>query len=152
MDRHIKIGALYSTLTHQFSDIFSARQAIIAYEFKNNTYRATVPNAFFFDATGDLRASRSHERNISKNSALRAQGDLAVQTKVWEDRIGIAALTGYEISRNYDDNYLETGTLTSISLTNPVNGLPPLTPLATSLNTYGKGGAMRSSRMPKRLF
>ena len=139
--RRANVSALYSTLTHQFSRVLSARQSAVIYRLRSDTTRALVQDGFFFDNTGDLLANRTYEQDVQQAKALRLQGDVAAQDKFWGDLLGGQVLAGYEVSRDISKRTLASGNLQPISLLNPVHGLTPLTPLATTISNYGKNGS-----------
>lgn len=139
--RRANISALYSTLTHQFNRVLSARQSAVVYRLRSDTTRALVQDGFFFDNTGDLLANRTYEQDVRQDKSLRLQGDVAVQDKFWDEMLGGQILAGYEVTRDINKRTYATGNHQPISLIQPVHGRTPLTPLATTISNYGKTGS-----------
>jgi len=140
MGQRTELYTTFITLSHQFNDIFAARQAVAYFEINSNRYLGTVANFFAYNSNGEIFFERNATRNIGNTEILRAQGDL-VGTKKWLDRnLGATVLVGYDIGRTDSVNTTATAQMESINITSPVYGAPFRTPMNKTVDNTSKGG------------
>lgn len=136
------VTALFATLTHQFTDTFSVRQALLWYEFVDDHYWASVNNTLYYDANGEIYASRTMTNRWWDEVGLRLQGDLAYKQQFAENKFGLVFLAGYDIGDTEWDLRQSGGTLQPMNLTHPTYGLPAVTPLAATNDSSGDNGSV----------
>jgi outer membrane receptor protein involved in Fe transport len=137
-----EVAILFTSLTHQFTDSLSVRQAVLAYDFAEDHYWATVDNTLYFDGSGNLMAKRGMFDQQIDTSGYRLQGDIAYKQEFADNKFGLVFLTGYDYSDTKDRNTYAAGTLEPINLVNPSYGLPPITPLAPAGDQSTKSGSV----------
>lgn len=136
------VTALFATLTHQFNEVFSVRQALLWYEFIDDHYWASVDNTLFYDANGEIEANRTMTNRWWDEVGLRLQGDLAVKKQFDANKFGLVFLAGYDIGNTDWDLRQSGGKLAPMNLTHPVYGLPVVTPLAATNDSSGDNGSV----------
>lgn len=141
MGRFIDAYSAFVTLTHRFNDVFSARQAVSYFDLTNDTYRAAVGDPLAYDANGDLFFTRTSNRTVTGTRAARFQGDVAARQNWFAHRLGLTALVGYDLGRTRGTALTSAGVLANMNVANPTYGLPPLQPLATTVDNTSKGGS-----------
>lgn len=137
-----EVALLFTTLTHRFTDSLSVRQAVLAYDFKEDHYWATVDNTLYFDAQGNIMAKRGMFDQQINTSGYRLQGDVAYKQEFADNKFGVVFLAGYDYSDTKDRNTYASGTLEPMNLVNPSYGLPPVTALSPAGDQSTKSGSV----------
>jgi len=141
MGSRAELYSLFVTVSHQFNDIFAARQAVSYFDSKTSLYRGAVANFFAYNSNGEIFFERNANRSTGEAQILRAQGDV-VGTKKWlDDKLGTTVLVGYDIGRNDGANTSSTGQMEAYVISSPVYGLPLRTPLVKTVDNTNKGGS-----------
>ena len=132
--------SIFTTLTHQFNDVFTARQAVSYFDSSSNHYRSVVANFFAYNANGEIIYERNATRNTSSNQILRAQGDLVGTRKWLGGNLGATVLVGYDLGRSDGAGTTTTGQMEPINISSPVYGVPLRTPMVKTVDNVSKGG------------
>jgi len=141
MGSRADLYSLFATITHQFNDIFAARQAVSYFDSKTSLYRSAVANFFAYNNNGEIFFERNANRGTGEAQILRAQGDV-VGTKKWlDDKLGTTVLVGYDVGRTDGANTNSTGQMEAFVISSPVYGLPLRTPLTKTVDNTNKGGS-----------
>lgn len=141
MGRSINAYSAFTTLTHRFNDVFSARQAVSYVDLAIDAYRAAVGDPLAYDANGDLFFTRTSNRTVTGAKVARFQGDLAARHNWFANKLGLTALLGYDLGRSKNTGLTSAGVLQNIIVASPVYGLPPLQPLSRTVDNNSKGGS-----------
>jgi len=136
------VAGLFVTFSHQFSEIFSVRQALAWYQFKDDHYFASANNTLFYDSTGEIFTNRTMTNFVRDERNFRLQGDLAFKKEFDENKLGLTFLAGYDVGEVKYDQRQAGGVLQPMNLVNPVYGLPIVTPLALTNDSSGKTGSV----------
>lgn len=136
------VTALFATLSHQFNDIFSVRQAVMWYQFVDDHYWASANNTLYYDSNGEIFTSRTMTNRWMDERGLRLQGDLAVKKQFDDNKFGFVFLAGYDVGEVEYDLRQSGGVLQPMNLIHPVYGLPAVTPLAATNDSSGESGSV----------
>ncbi len=136
------VSALFATVTHQFTDALSARQAVVFYEFIDDHYWASANNTLYFDSGGNLLTNRTMTDRWQDSRGVRLQGDVAFKQQFAENKFGAILLAGYDIGDVRFDLKQAGGVLQPMNLTNPVYGTAPTTPLSPTVDQSVKTGSV----------
>lgn len=132
--------SFFTTLTHQFNEVFAARQALSYFSNEASLRRGVVANFFSYNDVGEIVYARNYAFSTNEARILRVQGDV-VGTKKWMDnKIGGTLLVGYDIGRTQGANTNATAQMQPINVNSPVYDQPLVTPLTTTVNNKSKGG------------
>ncbi|MFO1449818.1 MAG: hypothetical protein U1F61_16795, partial [Opitutaceae bacterium] len=141
MGNRAELYSVFATVSHQFNDIFAARQAVYYFDSKTSAYRGVVANFFAYNSNGEIFYERNATRNTGEAQILRAQGDI-VGTKKWlDEKLGTTVLVGYDIGRTDSVSTTATGQMEAFVISSPVYGLPLRTPMVKTVDNTGKGGS-----------
>jgi outer membrane receptor protein involved in Fe transport len=136
--RVVDVQNAFLTFTHAFNDTFSLRQGAVFSRSDQDTLAASEQHDFFYDATGDLLMNRTYRRNTTRSNILRLQGDLVAAYALAGTRN--TTLVGYEFSRSLSSATNAPGTLSPLSIFNPVyGGARGVLTVATDQTTRGQG-------------
>ncbi len=141
MGQRTDLYSLFATVTHQFNDIFYARQAVSYFRTNSNAYRSTVANFFAYNPNGEIIYERNATRAIGVTKIQRAQGDVVGTAKFLQDNLGGTVLVGYDVGRSEGVNTTATGQMEPINISSPVYGVPLRTPLNKTVDNSTKGGS-----------
>jgi iron complex outermembrane receptor protein len=140
MGFYADLYSIFTTLTHQFNDVFTARQAVSYFDSSSNHYRSVVANFFSYNANGEIVYERNATRSTASSQIVRAQGDL-VGTRKWLDgNLGATVLLGYDLGRSDNAGTTTTGQMEPINISSPVYGVPLRTPMLKTVDNVSKGG------------
>lgn len=141
MGQRTKLYSVFATITHQFNEIFFARQAVSYFDSTSTNYRGVVANFFAYNNSGEIIYQRNATRAHSEAQILRAQGDL-VGTKKWlDEKIGATVLVGYDIGRSDSAGTTATAPMEPINISNPVYGQQVRSALVRTVDNVSKGGS-----------
>ncbi|HRE80269.1 MAG TPA: TonB-dependent receptor [Opitutaceae bacterium] len=140
MGQRSELYSAFITLSHQFNDIFAARQAVSYFEADSNRYLSSVANFFAYNNNGEIIFERNATRNVGKSEILRAQGDLVATKKWFDNDLGATVLVGYDIGRSDSWNTTSTAQMEAFNINSPVYGQPFRTPMTKTVDNTGKGG------------
>jgi outer membrane receptor protein involved in Fe transport len=141
MGNRAELYSVFATITHQFNDIFAARQAVSYFDSVTSNYRGVVANFFAYNNNGEIFYERNATRNTGEAQIMRAQGDV-VGTKKWlDDQLGTTVLVGYDIGRTDSVGTTATGQMEAFVISSPVYGLPLRTPMIKTVDNTSKGGS-----------
>lgn len=135
-----ELYSVFTTLTHQFNEVFTARQAVSYFDSSSNHYRSVVANFFAYNANGEIIYERNATRNTSSSQILRAQGDLVGTRKWLGGNLGATVLVGYDLGRSDSAGTTTTGQMEPINISSPVYGVPLRTPMVKTVDNVSKGG------------
>lgn len=141
MGTKTELYSVFATITHQFSDNFSARQAVSYFDSKSDLYRGVVANFFAYNNNGEIFYERNGTRSTGESQIVRAQGDVVGTGKWLGNNLGATVLVGYDIGSNKGANTTSTGQLEPINVSSPVYGAPYRTPLVKTVDNSSKGGS-----------
>lgn len=136
------VNAVFVTLSHQFNEVFSVRQALAWYTFVDDHYFASANNTLFFDSAGNIFTNRTMTKFWRDETNFRLQGDLAVKKQVADNKFGLVFLAGYDIGDVEFDQRQANGVLQPMNLIDPVYGLPATTPLSAINDSSGETGSV----------
>lgn len=136
------VTAVFATLSHQFTDYLSVRQAAAWYQFVDDHYFASADNTLFFDSLGNINTKRTSTNRWEDDRGFRLQGDLALKKEFADNKFGFTFLAGYDVGDVTFDLRQANGVLTSLNLIDPVYGQPPTTPLTAINDSSGKNGSV----------
>lgn len=136
------VTAIFATITHEFTDYLSARQAVAWYQFVDDHYFASADNTLFFDSAGNIFTKRTSTNRWEDDRSIRLQGDLALKKEFADNQFGLTFLAGYDVGDVTFDLRQANGVLTPMNLIDPVYGQPPTTPLSAINDSSGKNGSV----------
>lgn len=136
------VTAVFATLSHQFTDYLSVRQAAAWYQFVDDHYFASADNTLFFDSLGNIYTKRTSTNRWEDDRGFRLQGDLALKKEFDDNQFGVTFLAGYDVGNVKFDLRQANGVLTPLNLIDPVYGQPPTTPLTAVNDSKGKNGSV----------
>ncbi len=140
MGFYAELYSIFTTITHQFNDVFAARQAISYFDSSTDHYRAVVANFFAYNNNGEIFYERNATRNTGESQILRAQGDIVGTTKWMDGNLGATVLVGYDLGRTDGAGTTTTGQMEPINISSPVYGVPLRTPMVKTVDNTSKGG------------
>ncbi len=143
MGRHSDLAALTLVFTHRFNDIFSFRQSGRLYDFKSDIYRNSLADNFSYDADGYLWGTYGTNRTMSKQTAYRFQGDLAIKLSTGDDKFSMRTLVGYDLARNKSNNqtFASANSAIPFNIIAPVYDSGAVTGLNKTVDTNSAGGS-----------
>lgn len=136
------VNALFVTLSHQFNEVFSVRQALAWYQFVDDHYFASANNTLYFDSAGNIFTNRTMTKYWRDETGFRLQGDLAVKKQFADNQAGLVFLAGYDVGDVEFDQRQANGVLQPMNLIDPVYGLPATTPLSAINDSRGDNGSV----------
>lgn len=141
MGNMAQLYSLFATITHQFNDVFSARQAVSYFDSNTSAYRGTVANFFAYNNNGEIFYERNATRLTGVAQIMRAQGDVVGTKKWFQDQLGATVLVGYDVGRTDGVSTTATGQMEAFVISSPVYGLPLRTPMIKTVDNTSKGGS-----------
>ena len=144
MGRDAEALQLFATFKHAFTETLFFRQSVSLVDFDESLLLAGVDNNLYYGNDGMIYANRTINKNLTKLTHGRAQGDLAFKDDWMNDNVGATLLVGYDLGQDLkaSSDKRFAGVIPAMNLVSPTYGLPATTPLGQTVDNASKSGSV----------